>query len=278
MINRVIHTLSNAAGPFDMFDLPQNPDFIPRRLTKAQALVRSLLFLDRGEYYVNALVCALKAYPDIEAFITDNVASFDPSKRKPNPVSIEGADFLVEKNMQGRWLDNDATLPLNLTYTIRYSTSSLLTIKGEDRGEITALHYTTAGQDPQKILHIDWQDSLPFSGPLRLSQTWTGGSSIVIRVQPRNFPYDSLVRRVIGNPYVNERLHQLLLQEEFFASEDPVERAAILALAIVTDDKTVVQPELPDEHLENMNGIINFRCDSTRITCDSTKVFCDNAS
>lgn len=278
MINRSIHVLSNQAGPFDLFNLPRNPDFVPRRLTKAQSLVRSLLYLDRGDYYINALLAALQAYPDIEAFIQDNVKSFDPSRRRPSSVQIEGAEFFVDKNIRGLWLDNDQQLPVNLTYTVDYKTSSLVTVRSEDRGDVATVHYTTAGTDPTKIIHINWTDGLPFSGPLRLSQIWTTGSRVVIKVQPSKFPYADLVSRVLGNPYINERMHRLLLQEEFFASEDPIERAAMLALAIVTDDNQQADAELPDERLEHVTTLGGFRCDSTLVTCDNNEVFCDNVS
>lgn len=279
MINRVIHTLSNHAGPFDLFNLPRNPYFEPRRLTQAQRTIRELLYLDRDDVYINAMLSALQAYPDIAAFLTDNVQSFDPSRAHPSPVHIEGASFLVDKNMRGKWLDNDVVLPLNLTYTIDYASATLVTLRAEERAKVATTKYTTAGENPEKILHIAWPVSFPFSGPLKLSQVWTDGSRITIRVQPHNFPYAAWVARVSGNPYVNERLHRLLLQEEYFAAEDPVERAAMLALAIVTDDVEPVPIVLPDEQFKlepRATYPCGFLCDTTQVRCDNAIATCDH--
>ena len=277
MINRVIHILSNRSGPFDLFDLPRNEAFVPRRLSSAQTLIRKLLYLDKGDYYINALLAALQAYPDIANFIQDNVQSFDLTTRRPDPVHIEGGAFLVDKNLQGRWLDNDHKLPLNLTYTITFVSESLVTIRSEDRGEQVTVGATTIGTDPEKTLRVDWPSSVPFSGPIKLSQTWTTGSRLLIHVQPRNFPYDAYVARVKGNPYVNQQLHRLLLQEEFFSAEDAVERAAILALCLVTDDVEPISIQLADEILAAENGVpCGFRVDSTLVTVDSMTITADH--
>jgi len=274
MINRAIHILSNRPGPFDLFGLPVNPDFEPRLLRREQVAIRRLLLLDRDDYYINALLAAMTAYPDVAQFVED-VTTFDPQYQRPFSVQMEGAEFLVDTNLQGRWLDTDKDLPFNLTYTISYATSSLVTITGVDRGNVYTAKYTVSGTDPNKVLHIVWPDQLPFNGPLRLKQTWTTGALVSIKVRPQNFPYAALANRVLGNAYLTERLHQLLLQEEFRASEDPVEKAAMIAVALITDDVEPGHVQLPDEKHDLESPFLSITCDQTGISCDSTFVTCD---
>jgi len=275
MINRAIHILSNSAGPFDLFGLPVNPEFEPRLLSREQTSIRRLLMLDRGDYYVNAFIAALAAYPDISQSFDDN-QTFDIQYQRPFSVQMEGAEFLVDTNIKGRWLDTDRDLPLNLNYTISYATSSLVTITGVDRLNVYTSKYIVSGTDPEKVLHIEWPDQLPFSGPLRLKQTWTTGALVSIKVRPQNFPYASLVNRVLGNAYLTSRLHQLLLQEEFRASEDPVEKAAMIAVALITDDVEPGHVDLPDEKHDLLNPFLSITCDQTGILCDNSFVTCDH--
>ncbi len=276
MVNRVIHVLSNRQGPFDLLKVPANYDFTPRRLRAEQSLIRSALYLDQSDYYLAAILSALAAYPDIAAYIEANIQTYDPSRVRPDRIVIQGAEFLVDKNIAGRFLDNDHDLPLNLHYTLDYLTANTALLKGVERSQVATVKFTVSGQDPAKLLRVEWPESFPFSGPMRLSQTWAGGSRIEINVFPKDFPYTQFISKVANNPYLLERLSNLLLIEEFFASEDPVERTAMLAVALVTDDLESGPIILPDERIDNTEEEPCITADSTLYSVDSETISADN--
>lgn len=276
MVNRVIHVLSNQVGPFDLLKVPANYDFIPRRLRQEQSLLRTALYLDQSDYYLAAVLSALTAYPDIASYISENVQTYDPSRIRPDRIVMTGGEFLIDKNMAGRFLDNDHELPLNLRYTIDYLTPTTAMLKGLERNQVAVVKYTVSGTDPSKLLRIEWPEGFPFTGPIRLQQVWTSGSQIEINVFPKDFPYTAYVTRVANSPYLLGRLSSLLLTEEFFASEDPIERTAMIAVAMVTDDVETEPIILPDERLVVEEKAACISADSILFTADTTLFSADN--
>ena len=231
MINRNLHILTNKKGPFEFVQAAADPNFAPKKLSAEQVRFRKQLFLDRHEFYAEMILCAMQAYPDINP---DTYPEFDYRQVPPTGVTVQGAEFLVEKNLLGQHIQS-STFPFNFSYNVLLTLPSTARLSATESGLNVTTSFQASGVDPEKIIHIAWPAEFPFEGPMKMQQPLVTNAQITINVRPFKPPYSTLVTRAAGNSYLSERLGKMGLLEEYHTSEDPVEKTAIIGAVIIND-------------------------------------------
>lgn len=242
MKNKLLHALSNRKGPFGHALLPGDPMFAPATFSADEDDFRKKLFLDVTDtpYYLMAYVALLHAFPDLERKLTDFSITYRPEYFFPRGVSIDGADMVSSPNASGLFTDPVSTsLPVNLTYTIARIAPSRVLISAKENGTSVTASCTVAMEDPNMILHVDWPEGIPFSGPLRLKQTWAEGTTVTITVMPSRFPYKLLVTKIARHKHLSQLLLDYQMIDTFNGSVDYMERLAIVLTMLALSNPAV---------------------------------------
>lgn len=236
MNNLILHLLSNRPGPFVTPLFSQDQSFVPTIIPPAEQTLRSLLFLDKTEtdYYLKIYLAILNAYPDWKQQFGSNLdESYAVEELMPGGVYIQGGDLLGYQDGPGLFVDPPSnSLPVELHYRISYLGDNLCQITGTESGIQYQVTLNAVGTDPNKIIRITWPSTVPLTGPLQLSQSWTLGSVVDIFVQPSNFPFTQLVSNLRGNAYLQSLLETYGITAEFNEDMDPVEQTA-MALTVL---------------------------------------------
>jgi len=242
--NKLLHALSNRAGPFPTEQFSQSPTFVPKTLTPGESALRHKLFLDvvDTDYYLRVYLALLHSFPDVTIQFNDTVKTYQVEDFNARGVDVSGGDLVSAPNIKSFFTDAPVTsLPVNLTYTIGYIDHNALELRALETGLIQKVSYHSAGIDPNKILRFHWPRDFPFHGPLRLTQNWIPGASIQITVSPSNFPYRLLWKEIAGNMYLNKLLLDQNLFEAFNSTIDMQEKL-MLALTVLASSNTSIFP------------------------------------
>jgi len=241
MINKLLHALSNR----DSFHEPvfrSDTGFSTKVVGEEERKLRALLLLDvtDTDYYLKVYLGLIHAYPDIEAHFDDKGRTYDVEDFGIQAVQIDGADFMSAVNAIGLFTDPvSEELPVNLRYRIRYDQPEYAELSVRESGLIRKSRYNLSADG--KVIHIDWPDDFPFSGPLQLQEPWAMGSEINIAVEPRHFPYEVMVSRLSNNAYLIRQISEAGLVDEYVNTQDHQRKVAI-ALAILAANNTSVFP------------------------------------
>lgn len=148
MLNKILHALSNSAGPFQSPLFVPQPGFIPAVLSAdAQNLRTALMLNTRGtDYYLKIYLGILSGYPDLKSQFNDTHTSYEVTDFLPRGVRIDGGDFLSAPNIDGVFTDPpNPVLPINLTYLIDYQDEELLRITLKEQGNSVLVNYQILG-------------------------------------------------------------------------------------------------------------------------------------
>jgi hypothetical protein len=239
MINKLLLALSNREVFHEPF-FKTSADFNPALISQEESTLRKQLYLDltHTDYYLKIYLGLLHAYPDVEDNFNDNVRTYDVEDFSIHVVKMDGGEFLSSGKLQGLYLDPISDeLPVNLRYEIHYYQPGYVRVL--TRGVANILRCQTATDG--KIIHVDWIDSLPFTGPIKVEVPWASGSVINITVEPRHFPYESMIARLNSSVYLMRLISEAGLVDEYVNTKDHQRKLAI-ALAVLAANNTAVYP------------------------------------
>lgn len=231
MINKLLHALSNRKEFNEPYFKPAI-QFTPAYFPQVENECRRLLYLDvsNTDYYLKLYLGLLHAYPDIEANFDDRVRTYSVEDFGIQVIRIEDGDFVSDSQNFGYFTDPPATLPVQLRYQLQYFQPDYTKVSIRENGQVFVVRHSLSSD--KKVLHLNWPDNLPFQGPLKVRSPWTEGSSIVIDVEPRGFPYETMARRLDGNLYLIRLFSEASLVDEYVNTKDH-QRKVALALAVL---------------------------------------------
>jgi hypothetical protein len=231
MINKLLHALSNRKK-FQESMFRSDPGFSPALLSEENLMLRQLLFLDVSDtdYYLKIYLGLLHAYPDIEANFQDDVRTYDVEDFGIKVVKVDGGDFLSALPA-GFYTDPISNhLPVWLRYQIRYDLPGYVRLLNQEAQVVRRSRFNLSADS--KIMHVDWPEDFPFTGPLKIPSPWTTGSAINIQVEPRHFPYEEMAQRLSSNVYLMRLISEASLVDEYVNTRD-IQRKVAIALAVV---------------------------------------------
>lgn len=230
MINKILHAVSNRALFYTPLFVPQ-PGFLAAVLSSDAQNLRTALLLNvlNTDYYLKIYLGLLEAYPDLKAQFNDWHTSYEVTDFLPRGVLVDGGDFLSAPNIAGTFTDPpNTTLPVNLTYLIDYQSANLCNVTLVEQGNSQLVSYQLFGKAPEQILSLDWPDTLPFVGQIKLTQNWTLNSRVQIFVEPSQFPYDLILASAERWPYLNTLLVSYGMNDAYAYSVETTEKLAII--------------------------------------------------
>ena len=242
MINKLLHALSNRAGPFAEPLFISDPGFQPATLPEPERKIREAMLLQvtDNDYYLKAYLAAIAAYPDIQLLADDSVVSYQMTDFPPQGVEVSGGDMTSNSNMVGFFTDpKPVELPVNLNWSISYLDTHYLMIQGRETGVVRRTTYQPSGTAPNQTLRIDWPSDVPFQGPINLSQVWELGATVIIQTTPSAFPYQQVVDRLRGNWWLMHLLAQQKFVDEYTTFPDAQRKVALACMALALSNPSV---------------------------------------
>lgn len=228
-----------------------DPNFVSKEVPLDEQRLRTLLCLDQHDtdYYLRVYVSLLAAFPDIMNNIDDSGCTYSIVDFPPRGVTMDGGELMSQKGAFGYFTDlSPADIPVNLTYEVRYASETYVRIVEVELGGLQTIPVMITGTNPNKVLQVEWPEFTPFTGPIRLNQTWGAGAKVTIHVQPSGFPFTKVARKIAGDSHLMHLLANAKLVDEFTETQDHQRRVAI-ALMLLARENTAVYPEPVEEKL-----------------------------
>ncbi len=231
-MQHLLHPFANRGTGFVWYRLPVDPYFQPRRLAAAAQAVADYLMLSapNTDYYLlgplQALAsCPWMLEPDISPDTLSDLAAY------PVPRDTWGGGYLRGwSSGAARFARKPTTWPVDLRLTLtRTDAASARLVTGDASSVVGA---RLIAEDD--ILVVDWPGEFGASGVVAIDAAyWLAGGAVEIDHHPASYPYAAVVDTLAGNVNLSRLLVTSGLAEAWHATFDPLERVALVALALV---------------------------------------------
>ena len=238
LMNELVHALTNTTE-FPGTLLVADNKFSPKKQSESWYSVQASLLLDRTDTdaHILAALSLLRAYPkhldgypnpglEIDAILPHRV------------TTISGGSFATIGNRVGTVLPCEV-YPMATKYKISYSTESSVDIT-TDTGKTYACRSQAFDEgDLKSLLGIDWDENLPFKGPMHVHDKWVPGARMEINYVPINVNYQAWIDYI---EHYTEYLATLIasgLAEVYISAQSPSEKLALLILALAVTNSSI---------------------------------------
>lgn len=242
MINRTLHALTNRTGPFNTPGFMGDSNFHPKKVTTEERSLRRKLFLDLTDtdFYVRKHLALIDSFPELGRQLQDEFKTYRIQDFLPRGISMFGGRFVSTQSIQGRFTDVKPTeLPVGLTYFVGHNDNNSVVGTCKETGIRVTMSCVITQVGDETWLRPGWVPSMPFEGPMSTTQTWEQGSQIEIHVEPSSFPYQLMIDRLKGDPYLMTVLIQFSMVDEYVGAQDPAEKLAIALSCLALNNTSV---------------------------------------
>ena len=232
MYNSVLHLLTNRTTGFTSSIFPSVSEYTPHTESSDEAYLRTFLKLRQGdpEFYLVALLAAIKSFPEIEEEFKEDECTYYLNDYRRTEFTTTNGLLVSRFGVEASLLYKPSDYPVPLTTTVKYY----------DGSEVTVARGRKSRRVPYRIrtgnyLHVDWPAEIGITGLVDLlGNTWGDGLTITFTHAPDVFPYDALANAAIGNNRIFKFLDDLGTLKMFNAAQSPIEKGAILGLSIAS--------------------------------------------
>lgn len=232
MYNTVLHLLTNRITGFVSNIFPTVSVYTPHTESIDEAYLRSFLKLRQGdpEYYVVAMLAAIKSFPEIEAEFKEDACTYDLNDYRRSEFSVTNGTlvsaFEVEASVAYAPSEFPAPTTTKVTY---YDNSEVRIVRG--RTSYLAPYQIRTGN----LLRIDWPAAIGISGIIDLlGNTWGPGIPITFTHAPDIFPYGAMADAAIKDNRIFQHMATVSTLKMFNAAQSSIEQGAILGLSVST--------------------------------------------
>ncbi len=228
MINQILHLVTNRAT-FASALFPDNPDFLPGKLTADATAVHRLLRLDvtTNDYYVVGAMAALYSFPELIEALPAETRTFALADFQRPRDSILGATPIPDHSGPFVMRRHAAEFPVLTSVRLTYVEAGYVRISLGSSAQVVPI--TAQGA----LLYPQWPAELGISGGLQLvGQAWDADCVVVITHIPVTFPYDVVAEMLRVNNPKNSLLLQFGLLEHYFIATTPMEKVATVLTAL----------------------------------------------
>ena len=239
-INKIVYALTNRRSDFPDGMIPDTNMFKPKAQPQIWTSLQAGLNLNSKEtdYYILVALNLLDAYPDIKDLFGDSHLSFDPSEIFNYRTTIDGASFYTRGNTVGRAISYMDYFPMAHRYTIRANTDTSVMVE-TDLGRNFYVKCSVMPKGSGSSLDCQWNDRLPFRGPLITKYPWRDTSRVDIKYIPQSIDYDKWVDYIEDKLSVEKALSPVGLYTAYQLITSGAERIALLTVALAIQNTSL---------------------------------------
>lgn len=232
MYNSVLHLLTNRVTGFSSSLFPAVSAYVPHSESTGEAYLRTFLKLRQNdpEFYLIALLAAVKSFPEIETEFKESGCTFRLGDYRRTEFYVNNGRLVSGFGLEASLLYKPREYPAPAATTVKYYDSQEVTIT-RGRASYRAQYQIRTGN----LLDVSWPAELGITGLVDvMGNTWGPGVPITFTHVPDIFPYDALALAANKNNKVFKHLDDVGTLKMFNAAQSPIEKAAILGLSVST--------------------------------------------
>lgn len=230
MRDSVLHLVTNRASTFGSPIFPSASLYVPHTEGTSESSLRDFLRLRSNDpaYYLVGVLASVYSFPEIVEEFKETDKTFDLKDYVPPSNTVSGGSFV---NLFGKSFSLERV-------PIEYPILTDILVKYKDSREVSIVACNNTYNVPFAVrsgdnLDIEWPEELGIHGILYPSAgTWITGSYVNIYHQPITYPYKVVTDSVLKNSDYIQLLSSLGLMKNIYSAQSPVERMALIALAL----------------------------------------------
>ena len=230
--NSLVHALTNRKKGFSSY-IPDGTWFYPLDQDDTWYELQSGLFLDKTntDYYIFLAISLLQAHENVInryehrglTFSVDNIRSFQSS--------MQDGNFTTVGRRMGRFTNYKDLFPVPGEYDIRYHQSKSVKVT-TDVGRFFICDSHSSVRDLNSILTVEWDERLPFRGPMVFYGGWNETSNITINYVPFGIDYKSWIEYIETKMDILKILNKTNLFSQYSVSGSYSEKLALLLVSL----------------------------------------------
>ena len=238
--NEIIHAITNRRGPFSGDLIPEAEYFSPEQQGQLWTALRAGLFLDieTTEYYILLALSILKAHPDILDLFPNKALSFDVSDLHKYRTKMTGGSVFTAGTVVGKIKEYPDYFPIAYEYKISYRDADSLLIE-TDIGRDFKLNCKVFKKNNGSALVVDWDERLPFEGPLMSEDPWLAGASILVEYIPQSISYDKWIEYIESKVVITNVLQPVGFNTVYSLSRSSAEKIALLIMTLALQNTSI---------------------------------------
>lgn len=234
MLNRVLQLLTARTRGFmnPVFRTPGGYSIPPS--DTASRSVRELLRLhvEGTDYYLQGVLAALHAHPDVAALLPDSPRTWEPGDFQPPVITTTGGELAPDHEGNVGVRHHPPSLPAALSGTLNYESGEFGRLTLGPRRYVVRIWTFERGD--HTYVRVLWPSDSGIRGLIRLAEgmSWEPGYEFAVHFFPASYPYTWLAEFVLNSNAAHDVLQGARLLESYIMEHDSIRRIAILAAAL----------------------------------------------